>query len=99
MTEEDSIRLLRHDLSNQAKTLSEIITFQRATQESIHELRTDQAVRALDRKNLDDRIARMEKRMDDLVGIGKWILLAFAASFITVVVTFIVNGGLIPGGP
>jgi hypothetical protein len=94
MVEDDSVRLLRYDLSNQAKTLSEIVINQRAANEAIHELHTDRAVRAVDRQNLDERIKRIEKRMDELVGIGRWILLAFAASFVAAVGTFIVNGGL-----
>lgn len=93
----DSLQLLRHDLSNQARTISEIVVNQRETLKVVHELQTDKAVRAVDRKNLDDRLARIEKRVDDLAGIGKWILLAFAASFITAVVSFVVKGGLFVG--
>lgn len=97
MAGEDSLQLLRYDLSNQAKSISALVVELREQGEVLRDLETDKAVRALDRKNLDDRMARMEKRIDDLAAIGKWILLAFAASFITAAVSFIVKGGLFVG--
>jgi hypothetical protein len=94
---EDSLQLLRNDLINQAKTLSAIIEKQNETNDALHSIQIDQAVRKVDRDNLDERIKRLEKRMDDLAGIGKWILLAFGAYFITAVASFIVKGGLTVG--
>lgn len=94
---EDNLQLLRWDLSNQGKSIAALVDGMRDQNKVLHGLELDQAARAVDRKNLDERIERIEKRMDDLTGLAKWILLAFAASFITAVVTFIVKGGLVIG--
>lgn len=94
MVNGDNLALVRHDLSNQAKTLSELVLAQRATNDTIHTLLTDQAVRKLDRENLQEKIDKIEKRLDNLVGIGRWVLIAFMTYFITSAAAFIVKGGL-----
>lgn len=90
----DSVAKLRGDVSAHAKSITEIVINQREINDRLFDLDKDNAVRvALDRA-LDDRLKRIETSIEDIRGLGKWLLAAVGAGMVTAVVTFIVHGGL-----
>jgi hypothetical protein len=60
----------------------------------IHELHTDREVRKERDTNLNQRLDRIEKSIDAVYGLGKWVLAAISMVLLTAGVTFIVNGGI-----
>lgn len=92
---EESLYLLRQDFVNQSRTLTAIVEEQHEQSKVLDEMRIDKARRDEQRTALDARLNRIEKRLDDFASIGRWFLVAFFASLITAVVTFVVKGGLI----
>lgn len=93
-SEGESLALIRQDLINHSKTLSEIIQDAAKTKELLSEFIIDREVRKEVDKNLNEKLTRIESRLDGLASIGKYILFAFLTTLIASVVTFIVKGGL-----
>ena len=95
MTQPDDVAQLRRDHTALASSISVM------TQE-LGAMKTERAIEkavAVERQtSLDDRLDRIEKGLDGLNGLGKWILGAFFAALIAAFVGFLVNGGLnVPG--
>lgn len=87
---DDNIERLRKDHTQLAATISVMTT-------EVGSIKTEKAIEkavAVEReKNLDERLERIEKSLEGLYGLGKWMLLAFFGALIAAVVTFMVKGG------
>ncbi|KQT52238.1 MULTISPECIES: hypothetical protein [unclassified Aureimonas] len=87
---DDSVERLRKDHTQLAATISVLTT-------EVGGIKTEKAIEkavGVEReKNLDERLERIEKSLEGLYGLGKWMLLAFFGTLIAAVVTFMVKGG------
>ncbi len=105
-TPNDSLRLIRKDMTLQAATITALVEEQKEVKEILHEIKTDRALR----KMRDDRInekfeeikALIEENKEDIdtkfkaiVSVGKWLAIAAGGALISAFVTFIVKGGLV----
>lgn len=89
----EHIDLLRKDHTALAASVSVLTT-------EIGSLKTEKAVDAERDRNLRERLDRIEKNIEGLYGLGKWMLIAFGTSLMAAIVTFIVKGGLsVPPSP
>lgn len=91
---QDTLDLLRMDVSSHAKTLTALIEDQRDMKNILSQMQTAVAVRVTEDRFLNERLDRIEKSIDGLQSIGKWILAAFATVFIAAMANFILEGGL-----
>lgn len=91
---EITLEQLHRDLIAHAGSISNIVENQRNMQLVIDEMKLDRAVRVERDRNLNDRLDRIEKSIDSVYTLGKWLLAAIGAAFLTAFVTFVVNGGL-----
>ncbi len=94
----DDLEQLRRDLISQAQSISAIIIDLRSTKDLFHEMRsgveTERKVRLVEDRHLNERLDRIEERLDSLYKLGMWVLAAFGASLVAAVASFIINGGL-----
>ncbi len=106
----DRLDLIEKDLQAHAKSITEMVQEMartredtsdevRALREEIKELtsaiNSDNRVSALEKQHQEERMRRIEARLDNLYSLGKWALLAFFGALLTALVTFIVRGGLV----
>lgn len=104
-SQRDSIQLMRQDLINQAKTITElteqIIELKKevldnkfANIERDH--KRDELKRDVEYLNerLKDDVEQLTTKLDGIYGLGRWILLAFGSLVIAAVTNFMVKGGL-----
>lgn len=82
------------DLIAHAKSITEIVQDQRLMHDELEVLNTDKAVRVEKDKAIDERFARMEASIKSVYGLGKWVLAAVASTLVSVIVNFIIGGGL-----
>ncbi len=102
LSEAEQLLQLRQDVMNHAKSLSEIVTDQarlredqRRLAETISSVDKLLAVRAERDKHVDDRFDRIEESIRAIHRLGMWVLGAFGAAFIALVVNFTFSGGFI----
>lgn len=81
---------IERNQSDAAKTSTAII-------EEIHGVRTDRAVRAERELRLNERLERIEERIDGVYKIGWWFLALFGAAFISLLANFTFRGGFFSG--
>jgi hypothetical protein len=101
--------MAERNMSDAAKTSTEIIEAQREMREELGDVKTDRAVRAERDKNLHERLERMEKTIEaglkavkeDIDGrfnrlrTPLWAAaLAFISALIAAIANFIIKGGL-----
>lgn len=91
---QDSVEQIARDVRDHAKSLTAIIEDQRAMKEEIAVLREDKAVRVVKDDNLNDRLDRIDDRINGIFSLGKWLLAAVGTVLIAVVIDFVVHGGL-----
>jgi len=84
----ERIDLLVNDVQAHARTISEIV-------KSIAEINTRDAVDAETKKHLNERLDRIEKSIGAVYRMGLWVLCAFGAAAISLIVNFIFRGGFI----
>lgn len=77
---------IERNQSDAAKTASAVI-------EEIHGVKTDRAVRTERDLRLNERLERIEERLDGVYKIGWWFLALFGAAFISLVASFTFRGG------
>lgn len=61
--------------------------------EEIHGVKTDREVRKERDVRLNDRLERIEERIDGVYKIGWWFLAIFGAAFVALVANFTFRGG------
>ncbi|MBN9033316.1 MAG: hypothetical protein BGO05_05555 [Rhizobiales bacterium 63-7] len=92
MTPLDRTDLIERDLQSHAKTITEFTT-------SIAELKKEVAIKGvrdeLKDEYLEERLGKIEERLNGINRLGWWILAAFGGTFITVLANFIFKGGLV----
>lgn len=88
---------LERDVRDHAKTISEVIQTLGRTTDRIVQMETREAVQAERAKHVDERFDRIERRLDGIASLGRWVLAAFGGTFVAAVATFIVSGGLTVG--
>ncbi len=88
MAEPDSVALLRRDVSEHARVLTEhthqLIAVDKA-----------EALRQQADEHLDERLERIERRIDGIHKLGWWILAAFGSSAVALIANFAFRGGFI----
>lgn len=84
ITQQALLELVQKDLQAHAKTISEL-TLEAA------EMKTWIAVRDERDKHILEQISNVNKKLDNLTSIGRYLLLAFFASIIAAAVTFVVE--------
>lgn len=93
------IELIDRDVRDHAKTISEIITRQQATDERLRRIENDRMTEAavgIERRgNLDERLDRIEANIAQVYGLGKWVMAGVGSVLIATVVGFVVKGGLL----
>lgn len=82
----DSLELIRKDHTLLASSVSVLTT-------EVGVLKVDKAVEAERDKHLQERLTRIEKSIESLHGIGRWLLMAFFGAIIAGLVTFMFKGG------
>lgn len=86
MAEPDSVSLLRRDVSDHARILTEhshqLIAVDKA-----------EALRQQAEEYLDERLSRIEASLRAIYGLGKWVLGAIGSVLVVAVVTFVLKGG------
>jgi len=97
---EDQEKVLRRldgierNLSDQGKSITEIVLDHKKTKDVLDELRVDRAVRQERDKNLDDRLNRIENDVSAIKKLGMWILTAIGSGLVLAILNFIIKGGL-----
>lgn len=84
---EQRFAFIERDVQSHAKTLT-------AHNENLAAINVERATDKVRDENLDDRLDRIEKAIDKIYGLGRWVLLAFGASFVTLFANFLFRGGL-----
>ena len=93
MPDEFSQLLRRVDMTERNHTdLAKSVT---ALTENLDELRIDRARREERDIRVTERFDRIEKRLDGIYKLGWWVLGAFGASAIALIVNFVFRGGFI----
>lgn len=90
----ESFAKVRADLISHAKTLSVLVDDQRALTDAIERIDIELARREERDTALKDDMRRIEASVEDIRGLGKWLLAAVGAGMVTAIVTFVVQGGL-----
>lgn len=93
MNEGERLLMLERNLSDQGKSITEIVNDQRAIHGTIADLERTNAVRAVEDKHLDERLDRIEHSLQAVYGLGKWLLGAVGSVLVVAVVGFILKGG------
>lgn len=78
-----------------AKSVTAIVEDQRSVREEINAIKIDREVRKVREEHLNERLDRIEDRIDDVYKLGRWVLTAFGASLLALLANFIFRGGLI----
>lgn len=84
---------LSRNVSDQAKSLTELVVSQRQIKEALITLEQDKAVREVEDRHLDERLNEIEKRIDNIINIGRWLLAAVGLAVVTTIVDFALRGG------
>lgn len=86
MAEPDSVSLLRRDVVDHARILTEhshqLIAVDKA-----------EALRQQAEEYLDERLSRIEASLRAIYALGKWVLGAIGSVLVVAVVTFVLKGG------
>ena len=77
---------IERNQSDAARTATAIV-------EEIHGIKTDREVRKERDLRLNERLDRIEERLDGVYKIGWWFLAIFGAAFIALVANFTFRGG------
>lgn len=85
---------IRHDLESHASTLGRLVDWRTEDQKWFNKFDTWIAVRIERDEQVDERFNRLEKRLDSIASLGRWILGALGSSLVTAVVAFVVSGGI-----
>lgn len=91
---EQRLDLVERDVRDHSKSITDIITDQRATKNQVGELEQDKAVRTVEDKHLDERLDRIEERIAGVYQLGLWLLGAVGMALIAIIVEFVARGGL-----
>ncbi len=83
--------LLRRDLENHAKTLSDL-TSREARRQDQEEARKQ--VEQLKEDHLEERLNRIENSIKAIYSLYKWVGVSAGSALLLAVVTFILKGGL-----
>lgn len=102
MTEEHNRRLgsqpgltpIERDVMSQAQQIASIMTVLTQIQGVLSDLVTKEKVREVEDKHIDERFDRVEKRLDGITSLGRWILGAFGSTFVAAIAAFVAGGGL-----
>lgn len=81
---------IERNQSDAAKTASVVI-------DEIHGVKTDRAVRTERDLRLNERLERIEERLDGVYKIGWWFLALFGAAFVSLLANFTFRGGFFSG--
>lgn len=79
----EDVLLLRQDLINQAKTISDLVMREAVRQEAD--------------KGREERFERIEKSLAAIYSLGKWVLGTAGAALIIALVGFVLKGGPLGG--
>lgn len=93
MTESD-LAGLRRDLHRLTEQFQELSARDRNDKTKFDAIERWIAVREERDKYIAQRFDRVEKRLDGIASLGKWVLGAIGSSFVAALVGFIVAGGL-----
>lgn len=83
--------------SDFARQHTELVEGQRGFGGRLFDLEKENAVRLALDKALHDRLERIEARIDEIRGLGKWLLAAVGSVLIAAIIGFIIQGGLSVG--
>jgi septal ring factor EnvC (AmiA/AmiB activator) len=81
-------------LTDHARTQSAFTEELRRHGELLADITTDRAVRTERDTNLNSRLDRIEKSINGVYNLGKWVLAAFGSALIVALATFLLRGGL-----
>jgi hypothetical protein len=84
----ERIDMLVNDVQAHAKTITELT-------KSLIEIDKRDAVEAESKKNLNERLDRIEKSISAIYKLGLWVLAAFGAAAISLIANFMFNGGFV----
>src|SRR5690606_4176019 len=82
----ESLALLRGDVVNLSKSVTELTKQQMDMQNMLSQLKTDREVRIVEQKH-------MNAKLDTIISMARWVLLAFGTVIIYAVGKFLVDGG------
>ena len=85
---------LGRNLSDQGKSITEIVLDQRRTKEVLDEIKVDRAVRQERDKNLNERLDRIEADVSAIKKLGFWLLSAIGSGMVLAILNFVIKGGL-----
>lgn len=92
-TEAERLLILERNLSDQGKTITEVIGDQREIRDDVSDLKRANAVRDVEDRHLDERLDRIETSIKAVYGLGKWLLGAIGSLIVAAVVGFVLKGG------
>lgn len=88
---EDSLELLRRDFTLLASTNSNLVIEVGKLRDELKELKAEFHTHKALREERDKHI---DKRLNAIESIGKWLLVTVLGGFATTIITFIAKGGL-----
>lgn len=94
-TEAERMLMLERNLSDQAKSITEVITDQREIRGDVSDLKRANDIRDVEDRHLDERLDRIEEQIKAVYGLGKWLLGAIGSVVVVAVVGFMLKGGLL----
>ncbi len=87
MTPIDRIDLVERDVQSHAKTITEFTAV-------ITQIKTDAAIQEVKDGYTNERLTRIELRLNAVYRLGWWLFAAFGSSFVALVANFVFKGGL-----
>lgn len=92
-----SVETVSRNVSDQARTLSSLVTDQSWLHQQVQELLIDKVRREEREKSLALELKSINDRINGIYDLGKWVFAAIGAVLITVIVTFALRGGFTHG--
>jgi len=85
---------IERDVMTQSNQIAQMIVNMTQMQAVLNDLVIKEKVREVEDTHIDERFDRVEKRLDGITSLGRWILGAFGSTFIAAIAAFIAGGGL-----
>lgn len=98
MPQEDNVALIRSDLVAHAKTLTAYAERIAELENFRQDMKVDLATRNERATMTSYHITEINKKLDSIYSLGKWLLLSFGLIIVTAISQFILRGGLNVGG-
>lgn len=94
MGQSPSLTPVERDVMEQSRRITELTMALQTLKSVVDDLVTQAKIKAVEDKYIDERFDRVEKRLDGITSLGRWILGAFGSTFIAALAAFVAGGGL-----